>query len=135
MPRLEAWAREQNRRDGTNYPLPKVFEQAADGSVMQVGGVPLALALVRDGRVVQGHVFERTVELTSYGTDPQATSDSMRQSDAVFWMLREMGYMDCHLLVPQTRVGQLEHEISALMGMKRIDERLAHFYRRLTKEG
>jgi hypothetical protein len=119
--------REQNERDGTSYAMPLVFDQ--DGK--RLARIELALVAVDEetGQVEQGHVWERTVEQTTYGISKEATVCSMHEQDAVLYLLRERGYTDMHIFVPQERVKQMQHGLEKIYGMSATG--LTHFYRML----
>ena len=129
VPALVERLREQNDRDGTSYALPQVF----DAQGVRLARIPLALVAVdvETGEVRQGHVWEQTVEHMTFGMDAEATVCSMREQEAVFFLLRERGFVDEHLLVPNVRVKQMEHGLKSLMGMIETRRELRHFYRRL----
>lgn len=118
---------EQNQRDGTSYSLPCIFD--AQGQRMR--NIELALVAVdmETGRVEQGHVWERTLEQTSYGTNRRATVCSMQEFDAIAFVLRERGYRDMHTLVPKALRPRLEHGLKRLCAMSPTG--FAHFYRLL----
>ena len=105
--------KEQNERDGTSYPMLRVFDQ--DGR--RERNIPLALVAVdvETGEVVQGHVWEVTLEQMSFGISSEATVCSMHEQDAVFWMLREKGFRDQHILVPAERAGQMAHGLDKIL--------------------
>jgi len=130
IPVLEEKLREQNERDKTSYGLPVVFD--AHGQRMPNIVLALAAVSLETGEVVQGHIYERTVEHTCYGIDAEATVCSMHEQDAVFWMLRQRGYEDFHILVPPERVSDMEHGLQRILGM--IKSRNIDFYRRLDAE-
>ena len=120
--------REQNERDNTSYGMPDVFD--AEGK--RLPNIPLALvAVTEDGEVVQGHVYERTLEQLTFGINPEATVCSMHEQEAVSFVLREKGYADLNIFVPVQRVPQMEHGLQRILGMTKMDEIMAHFYRRL----
>ena len=128
VPAVQELLREQNERDGTSYQCPLVF----DSRGARLPSIPLALVAVgEDGVVRQGHVFERTVEQLTFGIDPEATVCSMHEQEAVTFLLRERGYEDLHILVPNQRVAQMAHGLSKIYGMIDMSELLTHFYRRL----
>lgn len=119
--------REQNERDGTSYGLPRIF----DARGARLARIPLALVAVevKTGHVMQAHVWEQTVEQTSYGVSAAATVCSMREQEAVFYLLRERGYRDEHIFVPPQRVAELEPGLEKLLGMTSTG--MKHFYRLL----
>lgn len=121
--------REQNYRDGTSYSMPQVFDEQG----ARLPNIPLALVAVdvETGLVVQGHVWERTVEQMTFGISPEATVCSMHQHPAVFHLLRERGYTDLHILVPVERAADMEHGLDAILKMTDTSKTLKHFYRLL----
>lgn len=133
LPLVAERAREQNERDGTSYPVPEIFEPDATrtGGWKLVDNVPLALVSEMNGRLEQAHVFLRTLEMMSFGTNRRATALSMRQAPAAFYLLRQKGYQDLHVLVPKNRTEAMQHRLAEAMGLVRDDDRLAHFYRNL----
>jgi len=115
---------EQNARDGTSYRLPQVF----DGGGARLSRVPLALVAVdAAGKVAQGHIYERTVEQMSFGISAAATLSSIREQDAVFYLLRARGYTDLHMLVPEERAAGLGRGLDELLRMTPTAGRLRHF--------
>jgi hypothetical protein len=129
MPALKERLKEQNKRDGTDYQVPRVF----DSSGRRVPACALALVAydVETGEVMQGHVYERTLEQMSFGISPEATVCSMHEQDAVFFLLREKGYRDLHVLVPNPRVKDMKHGLEKILAMKCTRKHLTHFYRLL----
>jgi hypothetical protein len=121
--------REQNERDGTSYRMPQVFDEHGQ----RLAKIPLALVAVdvETGEVVQGHVWERTVEQMTFGISPEATVCSMHESPAVFHLLRERGYDDLHILVPVERAAEMEHGLDSILKMTDTSATLRHFYRLL----
>jgi hypothetical protein len=118
--------KEQNARDRTSYAMPVVFDTRG----ARLANIPLALVAVTEtGEVRQGHVYEVTLEGMSFGIDPEATVCSMHEQEAVFFLLRERGYHDLHILVPRERVKQMRHGLKKILGM--TDTGLEHFYRLL----
>ena len=121
--------KEQNRRDGTSYSLPRIFDVLGK----RLPSIPLALVAVNEkGDVVQGHVWERTLEQTCYGTDAEATVSSMHEQEGVLFLLRERGYRDVHILVPSERAPQMQHGLEKICGMSATG--MTHFYRLLDPE-
>lgn len=119
--------REQNERDGTSYRMPQVFDERG----VRLAGIPLALVAVdtETGEVVQGHIYETTLEQMSFGTDARATVCSIREQEAVFFLLRERGFSDIHILVPEQRAHNMQHGLEKTLKMSATGMR--HFYRRL----
>lgn len=136
LPAVWRAAAAQNRRDGTSYPVPPVFD--LDPASPRCGQLlpNCALALVtevRQGsawRVRQGHVWIRTVEEMSFGGDAEAWEFSGGHIPLALELLKQQGYVDVHTLVPKPRARRLRRMLEAA-GMKRIDHRLAHFFRML----
>ena len=121
--------REQNDRDGTSYGVAQVF----DGRGNRMPNIPLALVAedVDTGQVVQAHVWERTLEHTVFGTSAEASVCSMHEQAAVWYLLRQKGYRDEHILVPVARVPSLARGLDSILGMKSTEGLLEHFYRLL----
>jgi hypothetical protein len=127
VPILKKKLYEQNGRDGTSYGFPQVFD--ANGKRMPDIVLALTAEGIETGEVVQGHVYERTIEHSCYGVDPEATLCSMREQDAVFYLLRQRGFKDFHIFVPPGVVGQLESGLDRILGMSKTG--MCDFYRRL----
>lgn len=118
----------QNRRDGTSYGVPRIFDEK--GRLLP--DVPLALAAIDSrGRVASAHVFERTLEYMSFGGGEQALTAVLDEAPGIFYELRRLGYRDLHILPPHRHLGALEATLKNRMGMHRLDGYLAHFYRKL----
>jgi hypothetical protein len=132
LPRIWRAARAQNRRDGTNYPVPPIFDLDPDspGYTKLFRNVVLALATVVDGRVRAGHVFLRTIEEMSFGGGREDMDFSMAHLPIAYEILKRKGYDDVHTFVPQPRLADLLKTLER-EGMVRVDQRLAHFFRML----
>jgi hypothetical protein len=118
---------EQNKHDGTNYPLPRFFE--ADGS--SAPGVVLALVAEREGKVIQGIWYERTtVELMTAGRDPQATAAAWRDIEFMGYELKKQGIQGINCKVPKVVVKSIEKPLKRA-GFTNDDKGLAHFYKSL----
>lgn len=136
LPALWRAAAAQNRRDGTSYPFPPVFEMR-DGHPDLGRRLPnVALALVteartgdRPWRVRCGHVFLRTIEVMSFGGGREEMEFSMGHIPMALQLLKERGYDDAHAFVPRQRATPELIEVLGEQGMKQIDHRLAHFFR------
>lgn len=130
VPAVQRRLEEQNARDGTSYSVPQIFDETGQ----RLRNIPLALVAVsvETGEVIQGHVWEQTVEQTCYGVDPEATVCSMHEQDAVLYMLRQRGFRDLHILVPPERVRDMQHGLEKIYGMS--DTGMRHFYRMLDPE-
>ena len=134
LPELWRLAAAQNRRDGTSYPVPAIFEmdKSKPGFGLPLESVALALVteVMRESgawRLRQGHVWLRTVEEMTFG----GGAEDMRFSAAHIPMAREMlkrrGYLDQHVLVPHGRVEDVGPLLKT-QGLDRLDLRLAHFF-------
>lgn len=120
---------EQNARDGTSYALPRVFDEKGQ----RLRQIPLALVAedMETGRVVQAHVWETTLEHMAFGVDARATVGSMREQEAVWYLLRQRGFTDEHMFVPVERAPDMKHGLETILGMIATEKVLMHFYRRL----
>lgn len=130
VPLVQRLLVEQNERDGTSYGLPVLFD--AQGRRLQ--RIPLALVAEDEHthRVEQATVWEQTLEMTSYGTNPRATACTMREQGGFIHLLRERGYRDMHTFVPMERVEQIGGGLDRILKMKGTG--LTHFYRMLDPE-
>ncbi len=130
VPVVEERLREQNERDGTSYGLPKIFDEHG----IRLPNIPLALVAVdtETNEVIQAHLWEQTVEQTSYGISSRATLCSMEEFDAIVFLLRARGYRDMHTLVPAEVAPKLEHGFDKHCHMSATG--LTHFYRLLDPE-
>ena len=132
VPAIWQMAAAQNRRDGTSYPVPPVFEM--DRSNSRYGqlleNVPLALVTEVNGRVRQGHIWLRTIEEMSFGGGREAMDFSGQHIPMALELLRRKGYDSAHTFVPTPRVEDFR-EMLEREGFKRLDHRLAHFFRML----
>jgi hypothetical protein len=89
---------EQNRRDGTNYPMARIFNE--QGQLLP----NIALALVvedDDGAVLQGIVFESIPEMQIYGTNPRATAFLERNIEGAWYLLAGKGFQVVNCEVPK----------------------------------
>jgi hypothetical protein len=133
LPELCRIAAAQNRRDGTSYPVPPIFEMNETSSRFGqlLPSVPLALTTERDGRVRQVHVFLKTIECMGFGGGREDMLFSADHIPMALDFLRRQGYDDCHVFIPGVRVSPEHHALLASHGMARLDQRLAHFFRTL----
>lgn len=128
LPAVFRACRAQNRRDGTSYGVPRIF----DASGHLTPNVALALSMVDSrGRVHGGHVFERTLEMMSFGGGTDAIESAVADHIGVFYELRALGYQNLHIQVPKQHVAELEEVLTKRLGTARDDDKLAHFYREL----
>lgn len=125
VPRLWEICRGDNEREGTDYAVPRLFDDRDN----LLPNIPLALKVMDRGRMVQGHIFERQVELLTYGTSPRATALSLPALVFAERILSEMGYRGFHALVSRSRADRFDASVAQRLHMERDDERLAHFYR------
>ncbi len=129
LPALSERLAEQNERDGTSYGLPEIFD--ADGRRQASIALALVACDTETGEVMQGHIYERTVEQMSFGISPEATVCSMHEQEAVFFLLREKGYRDLHVLVPNQRVEDMRHGLEKILKLNCTEGILTNFYRLL----
>jgi hypothetical protein len=132
LPAIHKLLKIQNDRDGTKYGIPQVF----DAQGKRLSRIPLALVAVdtETGEVRQAHIYEHTVEQLTIGTDREATVCSMHEQDSVFWLLRQRGFEDLHIFVPNQRVKQMQHGLESILGMTCMKEFTTGFYRCLDPE-
>lgn len=132
LPRVWSAAAAQNRRDGTSYPVPPIFDldPKSPNYAKLMPNVVLALVTEVDGRVRQGHVWLRTIEEMSFGGGREEMAFSAQHIPMALDYLRRRGYDDVHTLVPHPRVRDLAEMLES-HGLHRIDHRLAHFFRML----
>lgn len=123
VPAIEARHREQNQRDGTNYPLPKLFNEK--GKLMP--NIDLALVIEQDSEVLQGIVFEHISEMQCFGCNPKATAVGRHDIDAAMYVLKAKGIHSTVSAVPLKVVDSVEKPLKKA-GFARRDD-LAHFYR------
>ena len=118
---------EQNARDGTSYFMPQVFDKQGQ----RMPTIALALVAVNEetGQVEQGLTVERTCALMLFGINARATVCSMHESDAIWFLLRQRGLRDVHILVPLERAEDMQHGLETIIGMSATG--LKHFYRLL----
>lgn len=130
---IDDLCRIQNRRDGTDYAPPRIF--SADWGDLEAPkwrqnpNVPMALKVVRDGRLVQAHVFERSLELLTFGDDRRATARSLDELPATLYLLDRQGYEGFHVRVGHGFLAQWERSLRERLRMQRNDDRVAHYYR------
>lgn len=126
VPRLVQLNAEQNRRDGTLYPLPRMFRP--DGRPDD--NIAMALSVERRGRLRQGIYFQSKIaEMCFAGADRGAT-EWARGETGVFYALKIMGYEGIRCLIPHAHAEQL----SPLMeeaGFRPTNPTFASFYREL----
>ena len=127
IPYIEELHRQQNERDGTNYPLTQVFDEHG----YQMTNVVLSVVIVDEAdKVHQGVIFERGVEMMLSGCDAEATAQLEKQINGLWYLLRQKGYSNVHCLVPKDMVIPIEKPMKRV-GFQRDDFKLAHFYKSL----
>jgi hypothetical protein len=129
LPFIHRFHAEQNRRDGTSYPLPSFFNK--DGQLTEQ--VPVLLVGVEEGSgiPVQAIWVERRAELMFAGCDnPKATAFARRDIESLAAVLSWLGYHGIHCDVPIALAEAVGKPLRKA-GFKPNDERLAHFYRDL----
>lgn len=131
LPRIWRMADAQNRRDGTSYPVPPIFEmeESKPGFGQLVQNVPLALVVERNGRVCQAEIFTRTIEIMGIGGGREDMEFSAAHIPMALDLLKRKGYTEVHTFVPNVRVSEAHATLLQQHGMHRLDQRLAHFYR------
>ena len=126
MPQIIELHRQQNERDGTNYPLTLTFR--FDGTLSPA--TPIALVAEENGEPKQAIYVERRAELLFAGCDPKATAYARKDIEALVTALSWMGYHGLHCEVPIGIVEMLQKPLEAA-GFIRTDDKLAHFYKEL----
>lgn len=130
---VDELCRRQNRRDGTSYAPPRLVRGVYEDGETRLEPNPnvvMGLKFIRDGRIVQTHIFERSLELTTFGGDPRATAVGIaRELPAAMWLLERQGYEGFHARIGRGFLGQWERSLVDRLRMQPDDERLVHFYR------
>jgi hypothetical protein len=123
MARLLELHAAQNRRDGTRYPLPRMFNPQ--------GGldpdIALALAVERRQRLTQGIYFQTMAEMCFAGCDARSTLEVGREANAIGYTMRALGYTRVRCDIPHVRVGELEESLLAAR-FRRSDHEFASFF-------
>lgn len=116
---------EQNRRDGTDYPLTPVFNEFYEF----MPNVGLALVVCDGEEVKQGVVFEASVEMMLSGCDPKATAQLHKEIQGCFYLLAAKGFTSAHCFVPKDVVIPVEKPLKKV-GFEPTP-RLVHFIKDL----
>jgi hypothetical protein len=126
MPFIRIFHAEQNERDGTTYPLPRMFNQ--DGTT--TAQVPVVLVGCEEGSdvPVQAIWVERRAELMFAGCDPKATAFARRDIEGLATLLNWFGYKGLHCEVPVALAEAIAKPLNKA-GFTQTDDRLAHFFR------
>lgn len=117
---------DQNRRDGTTYPMPRFFNP--DGSLSIHTPVVLVGCQTGSDRPVQGIWVERRAELMFAGCNPKATAFARRDIDSLITVLSWQGYDGLHCDVPLEWSKRIRKPLEKA-GFTQTDDRLAHFFR------
>lgn len=117
---------EQNQRDGTSYPCPRMFNP--DGSLSIHTPVVLVGKRDDDEAPVQAIWVERRAELMFAGCDAKATAFARRDIDALIAVLSWQGYQGLHCEVPACWADAIGKPLYK-SGFDQTDGRLAHFFR------
>jgi hypothetical protein len=131
LPFIKRFHTEQNERDGTSYPLPRLFDK--EGNLTD--RAPVVLVGVKEGsdEPVQAIWVERRAELMFAGCDPKATAFARRDIDGLAAVLTWLGYSGLHCDVPLALVEAIGKPLSKA-GFEQNDHRLAHFFKDLREK-
>jgi hypothetical protein len=123
----------QNRRDGTSYPVPEIFEldESKPGFGNLVQNVPLALVTENNGRVVNCHIFTRTIEVMGWGGGRDNHEISAAHIPMAADFLKRRGYDSLLALVPKLRATDAQSTLLETYGLHRVDNRLAMYFKEL----
>ncbi len=127
MIHIERFHRLQNERDGTSYPIPRIFKP--NGTLYD--SVPVALVGVEEGGndIPVGSIYvERRAELMFAGCDPKLTAFARRDIDGLLGVLTWLGYQGIHCDVPVALTEEIRKPLEKA-GFTQTDDRLAHFFR------
>jgi hypothetical protein len=131
LPFIKRFHAEQNERDGTSYPLPRLFDK--DGNLTD--RAPVVLVGVEEGsdEPVQAIWVERRAELMFAGCDPKATAFARRDIDGLAAVLTWLGYSGLHCDVPVALVEAIGKPLGKA-GFEQNDHNLAHFFKDLREK-
>jgi hypothetical protein len=131
LPFIKRFHAEQNERDGTSYPLPRLFDK--EGNLTD--RAPVVLVGVEEGsdEPVQAIWVERRAELMFAGCDPKATAFARRDIDGLAAVLTWLGYSGLHCDVPLALVEAIGKPLGKA-GFEQNDHRLAHFFKDLREK-
>lgn len=125
---LDELCRAQNRRDGSSYGPPALYSITEDG-ILPNPNVPLALvAAGEDGAVRMVGLFERQLELMTFGGGARETRLLLEKLPEAMLLLEQQGYEGFHVRVAEGFWGQWERSLAGRMRM-RLDSGLRHYYR------
>ena len=131
LPFIKRFHAEQNQRDGTSYPLPRLFDK--EGNLTDRAPVVLVGVVEGSDEPVQAIWVERRAELMFAGCDPKATAFARRDIDGLAAVLTWLGYSGLHCDVPVALVEAIGKPLDKA-GFERNDERLAHFFKDLREK-
>lgn len=132
LPFIRRFHAEQNKRDGTSYPIPAFFD--GDGKLTDRAPVVLVGCIEGTDEPVQALWVERRMELMFAGCDnPKATAFAQRDSEALAGILSWLGYSGLYCDVPIALAEAIGKPL-VRAGFKRNDDRLAHFYKDLREK-
>jgi len=129
MPALERLLAEQNRRDGTSYPLAEIFDENG----FQAENIPLALVIEHGGEIDGAILFEsKGVEMMLIGCNPRVTIMAEQNRRAIEYTLKGMGYRWIRCLVTKTHF-VLKNLVPQMKqaGFRRSDTRFASFFKEI----
>ena len=129
MPALHERLAEQNKRDGTCYPIPEIFDK--DGKRDKF--IPLALIVEHHGKVHGGIIFEnagRGVEMMLVGCGPRVTAMAQSERKGIEYTLKSMGFQWIRCMITRSVVKYLKAPMKDA-GFRRVDTRFASFFKEL----
>lgn len=124
MPLIRNWHREQNERDGTNYPLTELFKP--NGTLAK--NVPAALVGIQHGEPLGSIYVELVPELMFAGCNPKLTAFSRREIDAMLTVLSWQGYRGLNCRVPQQVLSYVSKPLKRA-GFESMEGKLVNFFR------
>lgn len=126
VPLLLPYHQEQNERDGTSYPMPRMFDEKGRLD----DNIAMALTMERDGHPVQAVVFchvQRACEMMLVGCDAKATIYSAREIEAARYVLKSLKIETIHCLVPN----HLRSQLTRTLCNAGFENKFSHFYQNL----
>lgn len=125
MARLIELNRRQNERDGTCYPLPRMFGNQGYFD----SNIALALAIERAGRVTQGIYFQsRMVEMCLAGCDARSTLTLAQEAEAVKYTLRSLGVKGILSHVPKSSPPIIGNLLENDLGFKNLSRDFTTYF-------
>lgn len=127
IPLLLPYHQEQNERDGTEYPMPRMFDEKGRLD----GNIAMALTMERDGHPTQAVYFARSmvhaVEMMFVGCDPRSTVYSAREIQAASYVLKNLKVEAIHCLIPK----QLTPSLTRTLCNAGFENRFSHFFQNI----